>query len=64
MKEGKVERGMELLQPQGLLKLGQVASGFATQSLWFGNRKVGSFGKEQLEKSGEEEEVATKQKNL
>ena len=41
-KEGRAKRGIRLFRAHGLFELGKIASGFATQGLWLGNRKVRS----------------------
>ena len=40
--KGRAERRVRLLRPRGLVDLGKVASGSATQGLWLGDRKVES----------------------
>ena len=40
--ERRANRRVRLLRARGSAKLGKVASGSATQSLWLRNRKVGS----------------------
>ena len=37
------KRQVRLLWARGTAELGKVASGFATQDLWLGDRKVGSW---------------------
>ena len=70
--ERKAKGQVRLLRARGSVEFGLVASGFATQDLWLGDRKVGfhviggdrSLGEEQLgklgEKEDEEEKKATK----
>ena len=75
-KKGGAERQTKLLRARGLAEIKKVASGSAMQSLWLGNKKVGSqvVGKDRVrlpgigtvgevgEEEDEEEELATERR--